>query len=145
MGQGICQPLRYQIFAQSDERYGASGRAKRAQWQFRTSDNRIGCGLDQICRQFGEFLVADAEATRKDFKVLVFDEAMEPQLIEKRSDGGPVPGGGDEKTDTIDATRLLSACRKRKATAALPSPATNVRRPIVTVIRPLWEGLLKII
>ena len=52
---------------------GASGRAKRAQWQFRTSDNRIECGFDQICRQFGEFLVADAEATRKDFKVLVFE------------------------------------------------------------------------
>ena len=71
---------------------------------------------------FGEFLVADAEASRKDFKVLVFDEAMEPQRIEKRSDGGPVPGGGDEKTNTIDATRLLSACRKRTSRGSTAKP-----------------------
>src|SRR5205809_1000970 len=50
---------------------------------------------------------AYCEASRKYLNVSIFDETIEAQLIEKRSDGWPVPGTRNEKTNAIGAARLL--------------------------------------
>ena len=68
--------------------------------------------MDQSRRTFGEIVVGRLEAARHDNEVFSLDEAIEPQLVEKRIHHS-VPRRGEQEAKPVRAAVVLRARRER--------------------------------
>ena len=107
------QSLSDHIFGHADERDRPGDGLKGAQGGRRAGDDRIGRGTNQSCRAIREIIVSRFEAARNDSEVFSLDKAVQPQFIEERLDHRCLPRRGQQKPETIGASRLLPARRKR--------------------------------
>ena len=110
-GKRSDQPRRDHIFDHAEQRNRLRHDLQRTQRRFRSSDNRVGCGFYQGCRDLRNLVVLKTEPSGGNFQVPAFDEAIEAQFVKE----GPVRWTADrsEKANPISATHLLRSHRKR--------------------------------
>jgi hypothetical protein len=118
--------------------------------------NDIGCQFDNLRRQRWPRFVAQAEAARRNCKVLTLDESQQAQLIEERGYHRRVAQLTDHDTEAIDTARPLRARRKRPSrgraaqecdeVAPLHSITSSARvRRLSEILRPSAVAVFKLI